>query len=407
MMMRLSMVALVLTLAGSATTVHAQDTRVQAEAAFQGDIHATSGLQCASCHATAAPRGEAAADAAVPRTAIAPMCSRCHSDAAYMRQFDPQVRIDQFSQYQTSAHGQAMATGDTRVATCSDCHGAHGVVRVRDTRSPVAPLNAAKTCAQCHADSTLMQAFGHSTTPFADWSSSVHATALLKRGDTSAPTCNTCHGSHGATPPGVMEVANVCAQCHVRETDLFTASPKKVIFDAMGQAECLVCHNNHAIQPPSDAHIGLTEPAVCATCHDASMNGAATITAMRDTLDRLSATLSSARAVVDQAEHAGMLVDDARVALQSAREQQIQSRVLVHTFALTAFSEAATRGIEAAENGQQGGERALQELQFRRQGLAIATLLILGFLTTLGWKIRQLGKAMDGAESPTGKAHDQ
>ncbi|HUE86114.1 MAG TPA: cytochrome c3 family protein [Vicinamibacterales bacterium] len=381
-----------LTLAGPVTAVRAQDARAQAEAAFQGDVHATSGLQCASCHTTAGARRDAAADAALPRTAIAPMCSRCHSDAAYMRQFDPQVRIDQFSQYLTSAHGQAMAAGETRVATCSDCHGAHGVVRVRDTRSPVAPLNAARTCARCHADTTLMQAFGHTTTPLGDWSSGVHATALLKRGDTSAPTCHTCHGSHGATPPGVTEVANVCAQCHVREADLFRASPKKVIFDAMGQAECLVCHDNHAILPPGDALIGLAEPAVCATCHDASMNGATTITTMRDTLDRLSTTLSSARAVVDQAEHAGMLVDDARMALQTAREQQIQSRVLVHTFALESFAEAATQGIDAAENGQKEGERALEELQFRRQGLAVATLLILGFLLTLGWKIRQLGQ---------------
>ena len=71
-------------------------------------------------------------------------------------------------------------------------------------------------------------------------SSSVHADALLKRGDTSAPTCNTCHGSHGATPPGITEVANVCAQCHVREAQNFSAGPKKAIFDAMGQAECLV-----------------------------------------------------------------------------------------------------------------------------------------------------------------------
>jgi predicted CXXCH cytochrome family protein len=394
-MRRTFTLVVVLCLAGSTAAVHAQDARGQAAAAFQGDVHASSGLQCASCHTTATP-GAAASAYVLARTAIAPMCSRCHSDAAYMRQFDPQVRIDQFSQYQTSAHGRTMAAGDTRVATCSDCHGAHGVVRVRDTRSPVAPLNAARTCAQCHADRTLMGAFGHTTTPFEDWSTSVHATALLKRGDTSAPTCHTCHGSHGATPPGVTEVANVCAQCHVREADLFRASPKKVIFDAMGQAECLVCHNNHAIAQPSDALVGLTEPAVCAACHDDSMSGAATIIAMRQTLDRLDATLVAAHEVVDRAEHAGMLVDDSRLALQTAREQQIQSRVLVHTFALESFTEAATHGIEAAENGRTGGEHALQELQFRRQGLGIATLLILGFLITLGWKIRQLGQPREG-----------
>jgi predicted CXXCH cytochrome family protein len=363
-----------------ATTAHAQDRTADAERAFKGDVHAAAGLQCTSCHGTGP----------VARTAIATMCAKCHSDAAFMRPFDPQVRVDQFSQYLTSAHGQAMAKGETRVATCSDCHGAHGVTRVRDTRSPVAPLNVAKTCATCHADTQRMAAFGHDAMVLDDWSSSVHATALLKRGDTSAPTCNTCHGSHGATPPGVGEVANVCAQCHVREADLFNASPKKAIFEAMGQPQCLACHSNHAIKTPTDAWIGLAEPAVCAVCHDASSNGAQTITSVRQHLDSLAAGIDTTHAIIERAEHAGMLVDEARVALQKAREQQIQSRVLVHAFAEAPFTPVATAGLDAARAGQQGGENALAELQTRRQGLAVATLFIVGFLITLAVKIRRL-----------------
>jgi predicted CXXCH cytochrome family protein len=326
----------------------------------------------------------------IPRTAIPALCAKCHSDAAYMRQFDPQVRVDQYSQYLTSAHGKAISKGETRVAVCADCHGAHGMVRVRDPRSPVAPLNAAKTCAHCHADAERMKAFGKEATPFADWSSSVHATALLKRGDTSAPTCNTCHGSHGATPPGVTQVANVCAQCHVREAELFNASPKKAIFDSMGQAECLVCHSNHGIQPPGDALVGLDEKAVCATCHDATTNGAKTIAAFRESLDGISSRLDAAKAIVDRAEQAGMLVDDARRALQETREQQIQSRVLIHTFALSPFAETAAKGRDLADRAYRGGEGVLEELQIRRRGLGVATLFITGFLLTLWRKIRRL-----------------
>jgi predicted CXXCH cytochrome family protein len=262
----------------------------------------------------------------------------------------------------------------------------------------VAPLNVAKTCAQCHADPDRMKAFGKEATPFADWSTSVHATALLRRGDTSAPTCNTCHGSHGATPPGVTQIANVCSQCHVREAELFNASPKKAIFDGMGQAECLVCHGNHAIQPPADTLVGLDEKAVCATCHDASMNGAQTIAAFRESLDGISSRLEGASAIVDRAEHAGMLVDDARRALQDAREQQIQARVLIHTFAPTPFAETAAKGLEAAERARRAGESALDELQMRRRGLGVATLFITGFLMTLWWKIRRL-PAAGGNES--------
>ena len=368
------------------TAAAAQDGAGDPPAAFAGSVHAAAGIECASCH-----KGQATgAYAAIERRATAAVCASCHGDAAYMRKFDPQVRVDQMAQYLTSAHGRAMSKGETRVATCSDCHNAHGVVRVRDTRSPVAPLNVAKTCSQCHADPARMKPFGREATVFTDWSSSVHANALLKRGDTSAPTCNTCHGSHGATPPGVTEVANVCAQCHVREAQNFNAGPKKAIFDGMGQAECLVCHSNHAIVAPTHAMIGVNEGAVCATCHDATGNGATTIKKFRDGLDGLDAAMSSAEAVVARAEHAGMLVDDAHLALQDAREQLVQSRVAIHTFKDEPFVELAGRGAAAAARAERAGLAALDELQMRRRGLAVATLLIVGFLITLWIKIRRL-----------------
>lgn len=383
------------------SAVEAQDRVADAEQAFRSDVHAAAKLTCQSCHAGGAGTAATPTYPPIARTSVPALCAKCHSDAAYMRQFDPQVRVDQYSQYLTSAHGKALAKGETRVATCSDCHGAHGIVRVRDPRSAVAPLNAAKTCAKCHADAERMKAFGKEATAFADWSTSVHATALLKRGDTSAPTCNTCHGSHGATPPGVMQVANVCSQCHVREAELFNASPKKAIFDAMGQAECLVCHGNHGIQPPTDALIGLDEKAACATCHDAASNGAKTIVAFREGLDGISTRLETASAIVGRAEHAGMLVDDAHRSLQEAREQQIQSRVLVHAFAPAPFAEAAAKGREAVERALHGGESALEELQMRRRGLGVATLFIIGFLITLWWKIRRLS-ADRGSQTPAG-----
>ena len=137
----------------------------------------------------------------------------------------------------------------------------------------------------------------------------------------------------------------MCAQCHVREAQLFTASPKKAIFDAMGQAECLVCHGNHAIQPPTYSFVGLDEGAVCATCHDGSVKGAETIRRFRKGLEGLTAAIATADTVVDRAEHAGMLVDDARLTLHEASEQLIQSRVAVHAFADAPFADLAAEGL--------------------------------------------------------------
>ncbi len=388
-MTRTAAIAALVTVAALAPReARAQTTADTATTAFRADVHAAAGLTCAACHTTSAagqPRYEAP-----PRTAIAPMCATCHSDAAYMRQFAPQVRIDQFSQYLTSTHGKRMAAGEVRVATCSDCHGAHGVLRVADAQSLVAPANVATTCSRCHGDPARMTPFGRNTAPPADWAASVHAAALLKRGDTSAPTCNSCHGSHGATPPGVTDVVNVCAQCHVREAQLFRASPKKAIFDAIGQTECLVCHTNHRVESPADTWIGLQEGAVCAQCHDETLGGAATIRQMRQNLDRLAAGMSSADAVLTRAERAGMLVDEGRTALRDAREHQVQSRVLVHAFAAEPFARTAAEGVTSALRAQQAGDAAMRELEVRRRGLAVATLLILLFLGGLWVKIRRL-----------------
>ncbi len=386
-MTRPGIVMMVVLLAVVSVSTAAQTTVDAAQEALRDDVHGAAGLRCDACHQTDGP------SYAVTRTAIAPLCARCHSDPAVMRTYDPQLRVDQYAQYLTSTHGRQMAQGETRVATCTDCHGAHGVRKVSDARSPVAPMNVSETCGRCHADATRMAPFGLQPTPLTDWSASVHAAALLTRGDLSAPTCSTCHGSHGAVPPGVTEVANVCAQCHAREADLFRQSPKKAIFDEMGQPECLTCHGNHLIEHPVDRWVGLQESAVCAMCHDATMKGSDTILAIRNRLDQLSASIDRGEAILSRAELAGMLVDDGRVALRSARDHQIHTRVLVHGFAVDPFEEMADQGTRAAVESQAVGEQALRELQTRRRGLLAATIVIMGFLMTLGIKIRRLRRA--------------
>jgi hypothetical protein len=133
----------------------------------------------------------------------------------------------------------------------------------------------------------------------------VHADALLERGDLSAPTCNDCHGNHGAAPPGLDSVSLVCGQCHAREATLFRASAKRAGFhqhneyladtggrcDACHQApdpqaaltgmhhfaECVTCHGNHSVMRPTVAMLAPLPPYPCAFCHEdvAGAKGAA------------------------------------------------------------------------------------------------------------------------------------
>jgi hypothetical protein len=289
-----------------------------------------------------------------------------------------------------------MAKGETRVATCADCHRSHGVLPSSDSKSSMAPANVAATCSKCHSDTEKMKAFEHFDDAPVDWKKSVHADAVLKKGDTSAPTCTTCHSAHGVTPSGVTAMPLVCAECHVREADLFSKSPHKAAFEKMDQPGCITCHSNHEIVKPSAEFIGIDDPAICGTCHgDPDTKGEATIKEIRARIDKLGAAVDQARTVVERAAEAGMLVDDGQLALREAVQQQILTRVAVHTISAKAISAPTDKGLAAAAKAEKSGWDALAELQVRRRGLAVATLLILGFLVTLGLYIRQLPKPPD------------
>jgi hypothetical protein len=114
---------------------------------------------------------------------------------------------------------------------------------------------------------------------------------------------------------------------------------------------------------------------------------------VREGLDRLAAAVAAADALLTQAEHAGMLVDEGRVSLREAREHQIHARVLVHAFAAKPFTDMLELGLASVRRAQSTGDEAMRELQFRRRGLAVATLVIAGFLVTLWLKIRRLPQA--------------
>ena len=166
----------------------------------------------------------------IERRQIPELCASCHADAERMKAYDPGLRVDQFQQYKTSVHGQRWAKGDSKVAVCTDCHGVHNLRAPSDPRSPVHATNIATTCAHCHADVDYMKPYGIETDQFANYQKSVHHEAMVVRGDLSAPTCTTCHGNHGARPPGVANITNVCSNCHVFQAQLFEASPHHAAF---------------------------------------------------------------------------------------------------------------------------------------------------------------------------------
>jgi len=234
----------------------------QPQEQWSKDVHLEIGLGCHDCHG-GDPSPDLADDIdasmspargfkpAPGRLEIAKFCGGCHANAEFMKQFNPQARVDQYAEYLTSVHGKGNSGGDPVPATCTDCHGVHGIRSIDTPESSVYATNVPGTCAACHADAAKMSGYGIGTGQYDDYMGGAHAAALLQRGDTAAPACNDCHGNHGAAPPGVKSVANVCGQCHGREAQLFRASFKKDLFDEMEATECTTCHGNHRNLHPS------------------------------------------------------------------------------------------------------------------------------------------------------------
>jgi predicted CXXCH cytochrome family protein len=326
------------------------------------------------------------------------LCGKCHSDAAYMRSYDPNLPVDQVAQYWTSVHGQRLRAGDEKVAGCTSCHRAHGVISTKDPRAPVYPTRIPETCGGCHGSTDHMAGYGIPTTQLEEYRESVHGKALFVSGDLGAPTCNSCHGNHGAAPPGVSSVSRVCGTCHAMQAELFSKSPHQDAFEAMEFPQCEVCHDNHAVAVPSDQMIGTESGAVCLQCHDQG-EGLEVASGIRERIESLKAAELAAREVVERADRAGMEVSDAELALIDAHQALVQARNLVHAFAVDPVDAKVKEGLEITKRAQEMGVTALSELEFRRKGLLVSLVFILVMVIGLYLKIRQIERPREGGPS--------
>jgi hypothetical protein len=351
---------------------------------FMASIHGSKGVTCAGCHG-GDPTSDDPSVAMSPakgfrghidRKQIPALCAKCHSDAAFMRNYNPSLRTDQFSQYQTSVHGKQLAKGDTKVAVCVDCHGVHDMQPPNDPRARVYPLNVATTCGRCHANADYMKPYKIPTNQVDQYSHSVHHEALAVRGDLSAPTCSTCHGSHGAAPPGVDSVARVCATCHVFQAQIFDTSPHKSVFAMMGLPGCMTCHLNHGIKHPTDAMIGTGRDAICMTCHTEGDAGSETAQKLHDGLVKLDAAISRSDEILGRAERSGMEVGEAKLAQSQARDDLTKARVEIHAVNYSRVDPEIQAGLKVAAQTYQAGQNALAELGYRRKGLFVSLVTI-------------------------------
>jgi hypothetical protein len=139
-----------------------------------------------------------------------------------------------------------------------------------------------------------------------------------------APTCATCHGSHGAAD--AQNITAACGHCHSRTLEYFDESPHLKAVREGKMSECISCHGYHDTPPPS---LALFDTA-CPTCHAAGSPGLATAQKLKTVLTQAQQTLETANTELAQVEHLAPTAIRFRPRLQQARAHYLEALPVQH-----------------------------------------------------------------------------
>jgi len=363
--------------------------------AWESSIHATRGVRCPDCHggdpsatSASAAMSPAAGYIGVPdKQKIPGLCASCHARPELMRQYD--LPVDQYAKYLESQHGQLLAQGDLRVATCFDCHDGHGTRQKKDIAAKVYPTNSPALCASCHSDKNLMAPYGIPTNQFELYEKSVHGIALLQRQDMRAPNCATCHGTHGAVPPGFKEVANVCGSCHTATQESYLKS-KHAVGDG---PKCVTCHGRYDVaKPTEDLFVG-NQPRHCGACHPANSPIGEQVDQIHRILTEAATAYEEAEAKVKEAEQRGLIVTVEEGRLRESITNLITARAVQHTTQLSTIEAKTTKSKEISDSVKKAAEHAIQETVFRRQAMVVSVAAVLFTVVSLIIAKREMDRA--------------
>ena len=158
-------------------------------------------------------------------------CVNCHGSHEMQKGLDPKAKTNKqhipevcgqchvkiAADYKASIHGTALANGNIEAPSCTDCHGEHNILHANDPNAPVSSKNvSAKVCTPCHSSVKLSQKYGFQSDRAQSYSISYHGLAL-KGGSAEVANCASCHGVHNIKksddPTSMVNKANLVKTC--------------------------------------------------------------------------------------------------------------------------------------------------------------------------------------------------
>jgi hypothetical protein len=100
---------------------------------------------------------------------------------------------------------------------------------------------------------------------------------IRKKGNTFAPVCVDCHGSHDVAAVGDSrsDIPQICSKCHLAVYTTYKSSVHGAALDANSNPDvptCANCHGTHVVKGPNEANFRADSIAICGKCHaDKSM----------------------------------------------------------------------------------------------------------------------------------------
>ena len=231
-----------------------------------------------------------------------------------------------------------------------------------------------------------MDDFGLDSGVVDDYRSGVHGVALLEGGRAAAPNCTSCHGVHGAAPPGYGDIDKVCGACHAETRSAYVEGPHHDAMRDAGLPECVSCHEHHAVRSLDPASIERQ----CQECHGEDTEqvrlGRQLVTVLRNAHEEVDA----AEELVGEAQRAALHVEDHLSRIEEARTYLTEALPLVHTVQLEPVEELTRRAQSISEQVRHEVYRKLDRRP-ARIGLAVFWFYLVMTLAVLVVYKRRLG----------------
>lgn len=226
---------------------------------------------CLTCHKENISSKDSKVDTLQLKLAQEKLCLNCHLEMSGQYKNKKNFIAD----FENSVHGKALQKGNSKAATCIDCHNSHDIINGIYSNSSLFKLNISKTCQKCHPQEAK------------EYDESAHGVALQKR-NMDSPTCTNCHGEHNIlkakdpnSPVSFQNVsAQVCSPCHssVKLSERYGFSAKRVQSfvesyhglalrgGSVEVANCASCHGYHNIKNSQDSTSTIHKSNLAATC---------------------------------------------------------------------------------------------------------------------------------------------